>query len=522
MDDPGKARLEGQKTEGSYAWYALFVLLLIYICNFIDRQILSILAEDIKADLHISDQQIGVLYGTVFAIFFSLFGIPLGRLADGWYRGRLIAIGLLLWSGMTALSGFASTFGQLAAARIGVGVGEASAVPASYSLLGDYFDRERKGTVLGIFMSGSHIGMGLALVLGGAVVTWWDTTFMPGSRPLGLAGWQAAFIAGGLPGIFLALWSLTLREPIRGASEGIPAPTVQPGIWREFGRELMAILPPLTFLSTARVNGLGLNLAFGIGISAISAALVWLTGDIVQWVAVGIGCYSIVSWVQTIKFRDPPTYALTWGQPYVILAVAGFGMITFLANTATFWISPHAMRTFDVSTASVGAAIGLPGAIASVAGVLVGGRVSDWLKSRDPRGRIMVCMASIIGSTLFVLATYSATTFSQLALVAPFAYFTGTLWLSPAVSTLQDLVLPRMRGIAAATSSIGSTMIGFALGPYLSGKISTLSGSLKMGVLSLYVMAPVALLILWLVSRHIGRLESSRVERAMAAGEPIA
>ena len=161
--------------EGGYAWYALLVLLLIYVCNFIDRQILSILAEDIKRDLQISDQQIGVLYGTVFAVFFSLFGIPLGRLADGWYRGRLISLGLLVWSGMTALSGHASTFGQLTAARIGVGIGEATAVPASYSLLGDYFSRERKGTVLGIYMAGSHVGMGLSLVVGGAIVAWGET-----------------------------------------------------------------------------------------------------------------------------------------------------------------------------------------------------------------------------------------------------------------------------------------------------------------------------------------------------------
>src|SRR5690606_28310307 len=99
--------------EGGYAWYALLVLLLIYVCNFIDRQILSILAEDIKRELQISDQQIGVLYGTVFAVFFSLFGIPLGRLADGWYRGRLLSLGLLVRSGMSALAGLPSTFGQL-------------------------------------------------------------------------------------------------------------------------------------------------------------------------------------------------------------------------------------------------------------------------------------------------------------------------------------------------------------------------------------------------------------------------
>lgn len=508
--------------DGSYAWYALFVLLLIYVCNFIDRQILSILAEDIKRDLQISDQQIGVLYGTVFAVFFSLFGIPLGRLADGWYRGRLISAGLVVWSGMTALSGLATTFGQLTAARIGVGIGEATAVPASYSLLGDYFRRERKGTVLGIYMAGSHVGMGLSLVLGGAIVAWWDSHYVHATRPFGLAGWQAAFIAAGLPGFFLALWALTLREPLRGAGEGIPAPIVKPGIWKEFWQELMAIIPPLTLFSTAGIaGGLTINLLLAGGIAVLSAGLIYLTGDATQWVAVGVGLYSVGSWVQTIRFRDPATFALTWGQPYIIIAIIGFGMITLLTNTATFWLSPYAMRTFGVDAAHVGASIGIPGALASVAGILVGGRASDLLKKSDPRGRIIVCMASIIGSTIFVFLTFGATSFEQFAILAPFAYFTGTIWISPAVTTLQDLVLPRMRGIAAATSSIGSTMIGFALGPYISGKIATVSGSLKTGVLSLFIVAPLALLILYLVSRRIHWLESTRIERARAAGETI-
>ena len=136
--DPAAAR---PTRIGLYAWYALGVLVLVYIINFIDRQILSILAEDIKRDLALEDAQIGFLYGTAFAVFYALFGIPLGRLADSWYRGRVMAMGLALWSSMTALSGFASSFGMLAAARIGVGIGEASASPAAYSMISDYFPR---------------------------------------------------------------------------------------------------------------------------------------------------------------------------------------------------------------------------------------------------------------------------------------------------------------------------------------------------------------------------------------------
>src|SRR4051794_7209907 len=123
---------------GAYGWYALIVLVLVYAINFVDRQIISILAQDIKRDLRLDDSQIGFLYGTAFAVFYALFGIPLGRLADSWYRGRLIAMGLALWSGMTAMSGFATSYGMLSCARIGVGIGEASASPAAYSMISDY------------------------------------------------------------------------------------------------------------------------------------------------------------------------------------------------------------------------------------------------------------------------------------------------------------------------------------------------------------------------------------------------
>src|SRR5215470_7449239 len=151
------------RIDEAYARYALGLLVIVYVLNFLDRQILSILAERIKADLGLTDAQIGFLYGTAFAVFYSVFGIPLGRLADVWVRTRLIALGLAVWSLMTTASAFARGFAQLTAARIGVGVGEASASPAAFSLLSDYFPPARRATVLAIYSSGIYIGAGLGL-----------------------------------------------------------------------------------------------------------------------------------------------------------------------------------------------------------------------------------------------------------------------------------------------------------------------------------------------------------------------
>src|ERR1700733_12852461 len=219
-----------------YAYYVLFILVLLYTLNFIDRQILSILAQEIKADLRLDDSQLGFLYGTAFAIFYALFGIPLGRLADTWYRGRLMAIGLALWSIMTALSGFATSYAQFAVARIGVGVGEASASPAAFSMLGGFFPRTRRALAVAIYSSGVYLGMGLSLPLGGYVLKTWKESYPNGNAPFGLQGWQAAFLAVGLPGLLLAAWILTLREPRRVSALGKPMPLIDPRAWQKFFR----------------------------------------------------------------------------------------------------------------------------------------------------------------------------------------------------------------------------------------------------------------------------------------------
>ena len=526
---PAKPRI------GAYAWYALFVLVLVYIVNFVDRQILSILVGDIKRDLHVTDAQIGFLYGTAFAVFYALFGIPLGRLADSWYRGRLMAMGLALWSSMTALSGFANSFGMLAAARIGVGIGEASASPAAYSMISDWFPKERRATALSIYSSGLYIGGALSLPIGGIVVSRWNHAWPdPAAAPLGLAGWQAAFLAVGLPGLLLALWVLTLREPQRGASDGLPQPVVRPNAWRDFGRELVAILPPLTLFNVARIPGaLQTNLmVLGI-VGAVGYGLYRLTGDWPQWTAYGLGVYAIFSWIQSLKHRDPPAYRLIWGSPVVVVLAIAFGSISFVTYATSFWVPFYVEQTFYApgegsrylsgmtAKAEVGLIIGWSAALSAAAGVILGGYISDLWRQRDPRGRIFLNMLSVILPIPVVAFMLNTDSLGAFYWANPFAHMLASAWVGAAVATLQDLVLPRMRATAGATYILGTTMVGLALGPYFAGKMSVVTGGLATGIAALYFMPVLTLAGLWIGSRHIARLEATKVERARAAGEPF-
>ncbi|HYI48656.1 MAG TPA: MFS transporter [Allosphingosinicella sp.] len=527
---PAKPRI------GAYAWYALAVLVLVYIVNFVDRQILSILQPEIKLGLGVTDTEMGFLYGTAFAVFYALFGIPLGRLADSWYRGRLMAMGLVLWSSMTVLSGFASTFAMLAVARIGVGIGEASASPAAYSMISDSFPKERRATALSIYSSGLYIGGALSLLIGGLVASRWRAAWPnPADAPLGLAGWQATFLVVGVPGLLLALWVLTLREPPRGAMDGAPAPVVRPNAWRDFGKELFAILPPFTLFNVARIPGaLVPNLAALGVIALVGFGLYRLTGDWPQWLAYSIGVYAVFSWIQSIKHRDLPLYKLIWGSPVVVVLIAAFGSISFVTYATSYFIPAYVETHFYGSgqaaaryiagfTAKeeVGFIIAWTAAVSAAAGVILGGYLSDLWRQRSPNGRLYVNMLSTllpIPLVAFLLTTDSLAAFYW---VNPVAHLFASAWVGAAVATLQDLVLPRMRGTAGATYILGTTMVGLALGPYFAGKMSVVTGGLATGIAALYFMPVLTLIGLWIGSKHIARLEATKVERARAAGEPI-
>ena len=204
MSEPLK---EQRAFSPAYRNYALGILFVGYVVNFVDRSILSLLLEPIKLELSLSDAQLGLLGGLAFAVFYTFLGIPIAALADRRSRGKILAVSMGIWSAMTALCGLAASFWGLLLARIGVGVGEAGASPPSHSLISDYFPIEKRATALSIYALGIPFGTMIGSYVGG----WGADTI----------GWRNTFFLVGLPGIFVALVILfTLREPPRGMSDG--------------------------------------------------------------------------------------------------------------------------------------------------------------------------------------------------------------------------------------------------------------------------------------------------------------
>ena len=199
-----------------YAWFVVFILMLCYTLSFIDRQILALLVGPIRADLQISDTQMGLLGGLAFSLFYTLMGLPMGRLADRHSRRNIIAVGVAFWSVATALCAAARGYWGLFAARMGVGVGEATLGPSAMSLITDYFPKEKLASALSLYSMGIFIGAGLANIVGGIVIQAVSSVPTLNVPIFGeLASWRVTFLAVGLPGLLVALLLYTIREPVR-------------------------------------------------------------------------------------------------------------------------------------------------------------------------------------------------------------------------------------------------------------------------------------------------------------------
>lgn len=297
-------------------WYALVLLTVVYSFNFIDRQLLAILQESIKAELALSDSQLGLLTGFAFAIFYVTAGIPIARWADRGNRRNIVALSLFIWSFMTAVSGLVNNYLQLLLARIGVGIGEAGGSPPSHSIISDIFPPNRRATAIGFYSMGVSIGIMFGFLAGG-----WLNEFF---------GWRVAFFVVGVPGIALALLlRLTLAEPRRGLHDAAGADSAPVG----FGEVLRVLATRRTFFHMAL--GAGLNAFCGYAIANWTASFMirsyaMPTGELGTWLSLIIGIGGAISvfgggmLADRLSARDQRWY--TW-----LPSIAGFLAVPFMA-----------------------------------------------------------------------------------------------------------------------------------------------------------------------------------------------
>lgn len=368
--------------------YVLGLLVVVYAFNFVDRQILAILLPSIKAEFAVNDTVLGFLAGSAFALFYATLGVPIALLADRWNRRNLIAIALATWSGMTALCGAATNFGQLVVARIGVGVGEAGCSPPAHSMISDLYGPKERATAMGLFTLGISAGI-MAAYLGGG----WVAEHL---------GWREAFFIVGFPGLLLALLvRFTVDEPVRGQSDGrldLDAPP-------EMVTVAKFLVARKSFLHLATGAGLASFVGYGI-ISFLPTFLfrshhmdlseigVWL--GLILGIAGGIG-FAGGGYVADRLGRRGARWSL-WGIAAATLCAWLFHFPVFLADTAyvalAFFVVPSIFANFYLAAtfAQVQALVGLRmRAVASALllfilnsiglglGPLCIGAMSDWL-----------------------------------------------------------------------------------------------------------------------------------------------
>jgi len=383
----------------TYAWYVVGVLTIAYVFAFIDRQILNLLVRPIRRDLGITDTEMSLLMGFSFALFYSVFGIPLGRLADSKSRRAIVAAGMVLWSLLTAACGLARYFWHFLLLRMGVGVGEAALSPSAYSLISDYFPPERRATAISVYSMAYYIGSGLAFLLGGLVVGFASTR---GSWSLPLSGavrpWQLIFFIVGIPGVLFALLMCTVKEPARKGAHMTQAAD---------GRATIASVPMrdvIAYIGQNRATFLCHNLGFA------------------------------------------------------LLAFSGYG--------TSAWIPTFLIRKYGWTASQAGVKYGAIICIFGTIGIVIGGRLADWLARRGFQDSSM--RVGLIGALVWlptgVLYPVMPTGNLAVAMLIPTIFLTS-LPVGVAAAAVQEMMPNVMRGQASALYLFVINLIGLGLGP---------------------------------------------------------
>jgi predicted MFS family arabinose efflux permease len=398
--------------EGRYASVVLALLCWVYVLNFLDRQLLSILAKPIQDDLGLSDGQLGRLGGLYFALFYCILGIPVAWLADRGNRVWILTVACALWSAATAACGMAQNYPQLAAARMSVGIGEAGGVPPSYSIISDYFPAARRGTALGVFNLGPPIGQALGVAFGAKIAAAYD--------------WRLAFVALGAAGLIAAavVWGV-IREPRRGAKDvqvlvtaAMDSKEEAVSFWGTL--RMFAARPTLMLISLSSganqivtYGTLGFTTLFLMREKAMTLQEIAVWYALVLGIGVGGGIFLSGRVIDRFAQRSPQVFGLlpaialavavpffigfvhapTWPVALAFLAVPTFLNYFYLTPAVTFVQNAVSARQRTLA----GAVLLL---IMNLMGLGIGptwvGAVSDWLRPTHPTNSLQLALYSLV------------------------------------------------------------------------------------------------------------------------------
>lgn len=433
------------------AW-AVTILFIVYIFNFIDRQIVNILQEDIKHDLNLQDWQLGMMTGLTFAVIYCTAGIPVARIADATSRKGVTVISLIIWSGFTAICGLStdivlggtlqpdgttvggfvviSGFLFLLLARMGVGLGEAGGSPPAHAMISDYYEKEKRGRALAIYSAGLYAGTLLGYYLGGFLTE--------------VLNWRQAFFVVGIPGVIFAfiVWT-TVREPVRGIS-GIK-PT---GANTTFVQSFKKLWSIKAFPYYALATGAGTFVTYGLGN--------WMPSFMPRT----YGIVDPASTGETIK------YIGQWGMPE-LQATLGLCQATVVDGVRTL-----AADCYNMSKTEIGLFYGTCSGVGGMIGTIYGGVLADKLGAKDRRWFLWVPMwGKIIGAPLFIAAMLMPTV--ELSLLVYFPAITlAAMYLGPSLAITHHLVPASMRAMSSAVLFFILNILGLGTGPFVVGIVS--------------------------------------------------
>jgi len=484
-------RTEAPRGAG-YRYVVLAMLILAYTFNFLDRQILGILAKPIKDEFHLTDAQFGLMGGLAFALLYTTLAIPIAWLADRFSRVWIMTGALAVWSGFTALCGMAGSFGQLFLCRMGVGVGEAGGVAPAYSLIADYFPPHQRARALAAFAFGIPLGMAAGTLVGGLLAATY--------------GWRTAFIVVGLSGLLVApLLRLTVKDPKRGGTDAVKT---------EAQVAALAAAP----VGTDRAGKIAAQIMLGLGAGLlVLGGLDWLLGLSLGnplvlafggLLAGVIGASLMVARrTASVVIKKPSFWLLALGA--ASSSVCGYGVAG--------WLPLFFMRSFDLSLRQTSWYYSGIALIGGLLGIWLGGMIADKL-SKKGKGAypLTPAVAFLISAPCFILAMNSPWLIGLVLpgggshaqqLILAFLIFllpTGLnlAWLGPITAAVQHLVPAAMRSTASALFLLINNLLGIAVGFYYFGWMSDLLAprfgeeSLRWAIytgMSFYVLAAILL-----------------------------